>query len=524
MIEMNFIKYLTFKYKLTRHKSNKSKRDVLAEWIGIFILCLSVTAVLYFIVNALSENIQSQMNTYIVGLFAFLCLISISSATKTFYKEYFLSPEREILLVAPIKNSQIILARFFIVAIEVLLINTAFLLPFILANYFAGNIAIEIVWLTVPQIIAGSIFFSALAHVLYAAAFRISKGKGLKTVAFSIMTMASVGVIGVIVYASNYKRYLLNQNEWVDKIFYLLLQYPEYLLENSIELKSLVLSSLVILLQAICTIPLIYLLMDHCYKKGLLTISLRDLDQSFYSNKASIFIHKYIQNHFIKKDLLYVLRTPKLFSVYVSPLLFTSVIEFKNHFASSGITLTILINLFALFITTVTLNILLSDDKDHQDLLFSIPFDYQQLYKMRSRLVHITSFLLAGSYLLIVMVLEKVELPYIIYGIVQLFILTFISSRVILSRIMNRNANKYLGYKYNGEIVKPLFYYLFAWNIPLLIVFSILHEYLRRIIENQSLSIQAAIILILTIMIIIGMIFKSNKTIINQEVNRLWQA
>ncbi|MGG1630880.1 elicitor-associated permease-like protein [Rossellomorea sp. NRS-1567] len=524
MIEMNFIKYLTFKYKLTRHKSNRSKRDVLTEWIGIFILSLSVTAVLYFIINALSENIQGNMNTYIVGLFAFLCLISISSATKAFYKEYFLSPEREILLVAPIKNSQIILARFFIVAIEVLLINAAFLFPFILANYFAGNIAIEIVLMTIPQIIAGSIFFSALAHVLYTSAFLISKGKGLKAVAFSIMTLASVGVIAVIVYASNYKQYLLHQDEWLNKIFYLLLQYPEYLLENSIELKSVAIFTLLIILYASFTIPLVYFLTDHCYKKGLLTISLRDLDQSFYSNKASTFIHRYIQDHFIKKDLLYVLRTPKLFSVYVSPLLFTSVIEFKNQFASSGITLTILINIFALFITTVTLNILLSDDKNLQDLLFSIPFNYHHLYKMRSRLVHIISFLLAGSYLLIVMILEKVELPFIIYGLVQLFILTFISSKVFLSRIMKRNTKKYNGYKYNGEIVKPLFYYLFVWNIPLLIVFSILYEYYRRIIENHSLSVQAAIILTITIVVIIGMLYKSNKTTIKPEVNKLWQA
>jgi hypothetical protein len=524
LIEMNFIKYLSFKYKLTRHKSNKSKKDVLTEWIGIIILCLSATAVLYFIINALPESVQDNMNTYIVGLFAFLCLISISSATKAFYKEYFFSPEREILLVAPIKNSQIILARFFIVVIEVLLINAAFLFPFILANYFAGNISIQIVLITIPQIIAGSIFFSALAHVIYALAFLISRGKGLKTVAFSIMTLASVGVIAVIVYVSNYKNYLLHQDEWVNKVFYLLLQYPEYLLENSVETKSVAIFTLLIILYASFTIPLVYFLTDHCYQKGLLTISLRDLDQSFYSHKTSLFIHTYVQDHFIKKDLLFVLRTPKLFSVYVSPLLFTSVIEFKNQFASSGISLTVLINIFALFITTVTLNILLSDDKDHQDLLFSIPFDYHHLYKMRSRLIQTFSFLLAGSYLLIVMILEKVELPIIIYGIVQLFILTYISSKVLLSKIMTRNTKKYSGYKYNGEIVKPLFYYLFVWNIPLLIVFSILYEYLRRIIENHSLSFQAAIILILTIIIIIGMAFKSNKTTINQEVNSSWQT
>ncbi|TMU83453.1 ABC transporter permease [Bacillus sp. BHET2] len=482
-----------------------------------------MTSVLYFIINTLPENIQANMNTYIIGLFAFLCLISISSATKAFYKEYFLSSEREILLVAPIKNSQIILARFFIVVIEVLIINAAFLFPFILANYVSGNTSLEVVLLTIPQILAGAVFFSALAHVLYSLAFLISKGKGLKTVAFSIMTLASVGVIAVIVYASNYKKYLMYQDPWVNKILYVLLQYPEYLLENSIDLKSAVTFTILILLNALCMVFLVYFLTGYCYKKGLLTISLRDLDQSYYSHMTSSFIHKYIHNPFIKKDLLYLLRTPKLFSVYVSPLLFTSVIEFKNQFASSGFTITILINFFALFITTVTFNNILSDDKDHQDLLFSIPFNYHQLFVMRSRLVHILSFLLSGSYLLLVMLLENVELPFIIYGVVQLFILTYISSRVFLSRIMKRNEKKYNGYKYNGEIVKPLFYYLFVWNIPLLFIFSILHEYLRRIIENHSLSLQAVIILTLTIIIIIGMIGRSKKTTIKQEVNRQWQ-
>jgi hypothetical protein len=524
MIAMNFIKYLTFKYKLTSHKPKQSKKELITDVIGLLFLFLALTAVLYFIINALSQGIQGNMNKYILALFAFLCLISLSASVKKFYKEYFLSAEREILLVAPIRHSQIILARFSIVAIEILSINTIFLLPFILANYAAGNIPFAIILVTIPQLIAGSIFFSALSHMLFALAFIISRGKGLKTVAYSIMTLASVGVIAVIVYTGNYKQYLLDQNEWIEKIFYVLLQYPVLLMENPSGVTHFAAFSLAVIINAAFYILPVYFIMSFCYKKGMLTVSSKDLEKSFYSNKATVVIHKFIDNYFLKKDLLYLIRTPKLFSVYVSPLLFTSVIEFKNQFASSGITLTILINVFSLIITTVTLNIILSDDKEHQELLYSIPFNYHELLRVRSRLVHVISFLVSGAYLLIIMLLQKVDEAIILYGIGHLFILTYISSRVYLSRIMQRNLKKYSGYKYNGELVKPLFYYLFVWNIPILVLFTIFHVYILELLENQFLSVKAVTILIFIVVIIIGMIYKSNKTTIKQEVSKVWQT
>jgi hypothetical protein len=524
---MNFIKYLTFKYKLTSQKPKQSKKDVITDIIGLSFLFLALTAILYFIVNVLPDGMQGNMSKYILALFAFLCLISVSASVKKFYKEYFLSAEREILLVAPIKHSQIILARFFIVAIEVLSINFIFMLPFILANYAAGNISLAIVLVTIPQLIGGSIFFSALAHMLFATAFIVSKGKGLKTAAYSIMTLASVGVIAVIVYAGNYKQYLLTQNDWTAKILYVLLEYPSLLLEGSASIASVIRISMFIMINASLYILPVYLLMTFCYQKGMLTISSKDLEKSFYSNKTTAVVHRFIDNYFLRKDLLYLIRTPKLFSVYVSPLLFTSVIEFKNHFASSGVTLTILINVFALIITTVTLNIVLSDDKDHQDLLYIIPFNYHELLKMRSRLIHTLSFLISGTYLLIIMLLQHVDAAVILFGMGQLFILTYISSRVYLSRLMKRNCKKFNGYRYNGELVNPLFYYLFVWNIPILMMFSILHVYVKELVENQSLSTLAVTILIITILLIIGMLYKSNKTTkttIKHEVNKVWQT
>ncbi|MBP3040476.1 hypothetical protein J9303_13370, partial [Bacillaceae bacterium Marseille-Q3522] len=368
------------------------------------------------------------------------------------------------------------------------------------------------------QILASSIFFSVAAHFLYAFAFILSKGKGLKTVAYSIMTLASVGVIAVIVYAYNYKSYLVNQNAFFDVIFYLLFQYPKYLLNTSITLLDAGLFTVLIMINALCFIPFAYWLTNYCYKRGLLTISLRDLDQSFYSDKISSFLHKYVKNFFIRKDLLYLVRTPKLLSVYVSPILFTSLIENKNQFASSSLTLTFLINVFALIITTVTLHILLSDDKNNQDLLYSIPFDHKELFKMRSHLLHILSFIIAGSFLLIVCMLESVNRISVIYGIGQLLILTYISSRILLARIMKRSTKDARGYRYNGQMVRPLFYYIFVWNIPLLIIFSILHEYFIRFMNNSTLSMQAHIIFVLMAVIVIGMLLKSIKIKINDEV------
>ncbi|USK36444.1 hypothetical protein LIT25_27150 (plasmid) [Bacillus sp. F19] len=521
---MNFIKYLSFKYKITRLKPKGSGKEVLAEWLGALILYVALTTILYLIVNSLSQNIQENMNKYILGLFAFLCLISISASTKKYYKEYFLSPEREILLIAPIKNSQVILSRFFIVSLEVVFFHTIFLFPFTLANYFAGNVSLEIVLITIPQIVASSIFFSAVSHILFAFAYIISKGKGLKTVAYSIMTFASVGVITIIVYFHDYKSFLLIQNDISESVLYLLFQYPKYLLDNHFNLIDAGLFTVFITINTLCLIPIAYWITNFCYKRGLLTVSLRDLEKSFYSIKISSILHKYIKNYFVRKDLLYLIRSPKLFSVYVSPILFTSVIEFRNQFASSGISLTILINVFALVITTVTLHILLSDDIEHQNLLFSTPFDIEELFKLRSTLLHILSFLVAGSYILTICILESVRVEVIIYGICQLLILTYISSKVILSRVIKRSNKDSRGYRYNGEIVKPLIYYIFVWNIPLLVFFSVIHEYLRRILENSTLSFQANTILISIIAIVIGMFYKSTKTNLDLKENRLWQT
>lgn len=511
MIQMNFITYLSFKYKLTRHNSTGARKAVAADWVGMFFFLSALVGILVFIIELFPPSIQHNMNKYIVGFFAFLCLISISTSIKKYYKEYFLSPEREILLIAPIKHSQIILSRFFVVSIEVLMILSMFLFPFILANYIAGNITLEIVLITIIQIITGSIFFSTIAHFVYAFAFLISKGKGLRVIAYTLTTGASVGVISIIIYLKNYKAFLFTENSILEVILYILFRYPQYLLTRQLDFQDVGMFTVFTVIHSFCSLLVAYWMTNYCYKKGLLTISSRDLEKSYYGMKISDLIHKLFKNDFIKKDLLYLIRSPKLFSVYVSPLLFTSVIEYRNQFASSGIAFVIFISIFSLIITTVTLHILMSDDVEHQDLLFSIPFQLEELYKKRSSLLYILSLIISGTYLFTICLLEYTTIEMLVFGMVELFFLTYLASRVLLSKVMRRSIKAVRGYWYTGAIVKPVLSYFILWNLPLIVYFSCLHEVFNIFLEKNELSRQAAVVSATIFIILIIMFYKSIK-------------
>lgn len=179
---MNFYNYLKFKYKISNTANTKknSRIDLYAQRIAFVILISFLTLILYFIIKLFPHNIQVNMNKYTLGLYAFLCLISFSSSVKQYYKEYFLSIEREILIIAPIQKSQIILSRFFVVTLETMILTGCFLTPFVIANFFAGNLEFNIVLATMIQIISVSFFCSSLTHIFFALAFLISKGHGLK--------------------------------------------------------------------------------------------------------------------------------------------------------------------------------------------------------------------------------------------------------------------------------------------------------------------------------------------------------
>lgn len=512
---MNFIKYLTFKYKLNSNH-RRSSAEALADKVAFFILIAVITTIVYFVIKLFPQSIQQNMNKYSLSVFAFICVISLSSSIKKYYKEYFLSPEREILLIVPIRNSQIILSRFFIIVFDVLIIGCLFMIPFVTANYFAGNIHLGIVLITIPQIVATAILSSSFAHFLFAFAYILTKGKGLKTVAYTLMTIASVGVIAIIVFLQNYKSFFLVHDYWIRGIFHVLFKYPEYLLANQINGANAGIFTLISIANMIILLFLAYSLTGYCYKKGLLSVSSRDLEKSFYISKISVALNKYVQNFFLKKDILYLIRSPKLFSVYITPVLFTSVLEIKIQFASSGVFFSIFISVFTAIITAITLSLLQTDDLDHTDLLFSIPFDIESLFKSRCILLFILSTLVSGTFVILICIAESVRWEFILFSLVQLLLMSYISSKVLVSRVIHKSNKNSAGYRYDGSLARTIFYYILVWNIPLLILFSILYGFLMHTVENNSLSIQAVIILLIAFLTVISMIYKSTQITINK--------
>lgn len=513
---MNFIKYLSFKYKLNSNQ-RRSSAEALAEKVAFFVLIAIVTAIVYFIVKLFPQSIQENMNQYAMGVFAFVYVISLSSSVKKYYKEYFLAPEREILLIAPIRNSQIILSRFFIIAFDVLVFGCIFLIPFVTANYFAGNIHFGIVLITIPQVLAIAIVSSFFAHILFAFAYILTKGKGLKTVAYTLVVIASIGVIAIIVFLQNYKSFFLVQDHLLKGIFHVLFKYPEYMLANQIAGADIGIFTLISIINMFILLFLAYSLTSYCYKKGLLSVSSRDLEKSFYISKLSMFLNKHIENFFLKKDILYLIRSPKLFSVYITPILFTSVLEIRIQFASLGVFFSIFISVFTAIIVSITLNLLQTDDLNHKNLLFSIPFDIESLFKSRSILLFTLSTLVAGTFITFICIFESVSWEVLLFSLVQLLLMTYISSKVLVSRVICKSNKNSAGYRYNGSLAGTIFYYMMVWNIPLLILFSILSGFLMYAVESSSsLPIYAGIVLIIICLIVLAMFYRSTRIHINQ--------
>ncbi|AOY05437.1 elicitor-associated permease-like protein [Bacillus subtilis] len=515
---MNFYNYLMFKYKISNSTNkNKSKIDLFAQRISIVILISILTLILYFLIKLFPHNIQVNMNKYTLGLYAFLSLISFSSSVKKYYKEYFLSIEREILIIAPIQKSQIILSRFFIVTLETLFLTGCFLTPFVVANFFAGNLELNIVFLTLLQIISLSFFCSSLTHIFFAIAFLISKGNGLKTVAYTLMTISAVAIIGLIIFSNNYKSYFIAQNNTIKYLFYGIVKYSDILLSNHISGVGVLLFTLLISCYTIILASIAFYLTRHCYIKGLLSISSRDIEKSFYAKRVSLFINKYINNHFSRKDILYLIRSPKMFSVYITPVLFTSVIEIRNKFVTSEHLLPVFITIFALVITSISLSLLQSDDLSHKDLLFTIPFDLESLFRSRSRNLYLLSTVVAGIYLVVIFLLESLKWEYFLFGLLQLLSLTYINSKIMLGRLFRKSNSKSYGYRYNGSLAFIIFTHFLIWNVPLVILYSILYEILNLISLQHHLSNRSIFILITLLLIIFIMLYKSSKTYVTRK-------
>ncbi|MEL3959186.1 elicitor-associated permease-like protein [Caldifermentibacillus hisashii] len=508
---MNFVKFVSLKYKITNNNPNKSKLQLYAGWFAGIVLYALFVCIIFMIIKLLPSTVQSNMDKYTISLFAFLCIISISTAMKNFYHEYFSSPEREILLFVPIERSQIILSRFFVITDSIVLVNFLVLFSFVLANVLAGNLDLPILLITVPQIITYSIFSSSLAHLVYSFAFFISRGKQLKKVAYLIMTGASVGVIIIIIYIQNYADFFLSNNSYFAKAFYVIFQYPFYLLSDQFYYSQIFSFTITVCLNALLFFIISYYITKLAYHKGLLAITARDTEGYANPLKISKKINHSLRNQFLIKDLLYLIRNPKLFSNFMSPILFISLIEYKNQFASWGVFLTILINIIAIVFLVILINLVFSDDLNNQELLFVVPFNIVALFKSRSKMLNFLCFLISSIFILVICILESLRIEFILFAIIQLFIITYIHSKVLVARVIKRNIGSRPGYWYSGKIVKDTFIYFFQWNIPLLFLFCFLQEYFRRFIEKHPFSLQAYIVFCLTLLIILIMIIRSKK-------------
>ncbi|WP_062350733.1 elicitor-associated permease-like protein [Bacillus kwashiorkori] len=506
---MQFIQYVSLKYKIKKNHSNMSKMQVYAGWFAGILLYSLFIAIMYFIIKLFPSSVQVNMNKYTASLYAFLCIVSISTAVKNFYHEYFLSPEREILLFVPIRHSQVILSRFFVITEGIVFFNFIVLFSFVLANVLAGNIHIFFLVITSLQIIALSIFSSSFAHVLYSFAFFLSKGRALRSIAFTIMTGASISVIFVIIYIQNYSSFFLTNNSYISSIFYVLFSYPLALISSKLGFSDVIIFSIGITFSALLFFVVSYFLTKLAYRKGFITVTIMQAERTMHSAKISQRISDSRNNFFIKKDLLYLVRNPKLFSAFVSPILFISLIEYKNQFASWGVFLTILLNIIAITFTIVLLNIIFSDDLNNQELLFVIPFNIRILYKNRSKLLHILAFLFSSIFIVIICFLESVQFEFIVFAVLQLLVITYIHSKVLVARVIKRNIGNRPAYWYSGKMVKDIFIHFLKWNIPLMILFSFLQEYFRRFLVGHPFSLQAYIVLSLSILMILIMLNRS---------------
>lgn len=325
------------------------------------------------------------------------------------------------------------------------------------------------------------------------------------------MTGASVGVIIIIIYIQNYADFFLSNNSYFAKAFYVIFQYPFHLLSDQFNYVQIISFTVTVCLNASLFFIISYYITKLAYHKGLLAITAMDTENSVNPLKISKKINHSLRNQFLIKDLLYLIRNQKLFSNFISPILFISLIEYKNQFASWGVFLTILINIIAIVFLVILINLVFSDDLNNQELLYVVPFNIEALYKSRSRMLNFLCFLLSSIFVIVICILESLRIEFILFAIIQLFIITYIHSKVLVARVIKRNIDSRPGYWYSGKIVKDTLIYFFQWNIPLLFLFCFLQEYFRRFIENHPFSLQAYIVFCLTLLFILIMIIRSKK-------------
>lgn len=508
-MQMSFVKFLVFKYKLNSQVVKKrSSAEVYAQRSVFLFIGIIFTLILCLVFKAFPKTVLDNMKVYTVIFYALMTIVSISASIKKYYKEYFESKEREILLITPVKKTQIIIARFFVVALEVSILMALFYVPFILASYFNKIINIQIILITIPQILCMSFCASAFAHIIFSCAFLLCRGKGLKKTAYFLVIILSALTTAVIIFSSSYKNLVLTQNTLMKYVLYTIFQYPIYILSNSINALSF---TFIILIYTIFLSFISFILTSYSYKKGLLSISSRELQNSFYVATISKFISKYIKNEFLKKDILFLSRNPNVFSIYISPIILICLIESKSSFFQEGFILPIFISILGIAITSITLSVIQLDDAQHKDLLLIVPLNNQKLFESRSKLNFFISVCISYLLVIIICLIRSTRLEYLIFSLVELAITIYISSRIMTARVIKKSIKKN-GYSYNGSVTAIIAYYVFTWSLPIIILFSILFNNIESMLNNkQSLVVSFGAVIFLLVLIVNSAILNTTK-------------
>ncbi|OOM69018.1 elicitor-associated permease-like protein [Clostridium sp. BL-8] len=477
---MNFLNFLKYKYKLNSDVVKKRSSSVVyAERSAKFIFGILLCLLINFVLKLVPKDILNKMNAYTIVIYTLLCIFSMSIAIKKYYKEYFESAEREIILITPINQKQIILVRFFIVWIEVFSLIAFMYFPFVFACFINKIFSLEILLITVPEVLFISLLGSVFAHILFAVAFLVCKGKGLKTVSYYVLVVFSVLLTSLSFLYKNGFPNIAIKNIIIESIFYGLLQYPSYILFNEIHILDTLIFTIIIAFHSLVLFVIAINLTSYCYKKGLLMVSSRDLKKSFYISFQTKCINKFIQNNFLKKDIFYLIRTPQVLSSFISPIVVICLTLSQKSFYSSKMIFPVFIGIYSLIITSISISIIQSDDIQHKDLLISIPINYKGLITSRSLLTFIISFIISSPLISIMYIINQVKFTYTIFSLLQLMITIFITSKLMVKKVINLSIKETGSYRYDGKLALTVITFSFTWGIFLLILFCILFTILN---------------------------------------------
>lgn len=511
MNKFTILKFLSYKYKISAPiYSRESSIQAYGEKLAILILIIILTIIEFLLLKILPSSILSNINKYIVIFYALICIISISVSIKSYYNEYFESLERDILTFIPIKKYTLINIRFFTIIIDVVKFLSLIFIPFIIACYFSNLVNINFVILSLIQLINIAIFSCVLTNILFSFAFFISKGKGLKIIAYSLVIVVSILTSVIIIFTNNYSSLITSNNTILNYLFFTLSEYPKNIIQNNFSLNYLYIFTCIIYNLMLYILSLV--ISVSTANKGFLSISSRELKNSVYSYLLTNLINSHLNTGFLKKDILYIIRQPQSLSQYISPILVILLIEFKSSFFTDINALIFLVCILTTIIVSITLYIIQFNDTHHNDFLLSINIESNTLFKDRSNLIFIISSCISSTIFIILSIFRWLEIKYFISLMLLLLVINYSYSIIVTKKIILNSYEHNCGYKYEGKLILPTLYFIFIYEIPLVLLFILL-------LNSFNLNIIFQFMILLLIVSICLKCYNTKKNMLKETIN-----